>query len=165
MITRMITGITVHSTSTVVLWVNLRGVGLRFSEKRNITYAKRPNTKTVIPAATGKRNQSLNQWIISMVGLAAGRKPVCQFSGPPAAASSPDQAASAVEAATTDAVTTDHRLRIAMLELSLSFGGQCRRDAPARRDRPTRFAPTFAAPKIARNLTQLPRPHKSESWR
>ena len=46
--TRIRTGITVHSTSIVVLCVVRDGVGFRLSLKRHITYSSSTSTKTVI---------------------------------------------------------------------------------------------------------------------
>src|SRR6476660_6746837 len=80
--TRMITGTSVHITSSKVLWVVRDGVGLARELKRTTTITNSASTKIVI-AIISQSRKSWNQMIFSMTGVAACWNPICQGDGCP----------------------------------------------------------------------------------
>ncbi len=69
---RISTGPTVQSTSTVVLWVKRAGVGLALALKRMMHQSSRPSTRNEMPNSTGSRIQLWNH-IASMAQLGDAR--------------------------------------------------------------------------------------------
>ena len=80
--TRMMTGTSVQATSSSVLCVVRDGVGLARALKRTITITSSTSTKSVI-AVMSQSRKSWNQMMLSMTGVAACWKPICQGDGCP----------------------------------------------------------------------------------
>ncbi len=80
--TRISTGTTVQSTSSVVLCVTLDGTGFRFSLNRHITYSNRIITKAVIRKMM-MLTKSWTQRISSAIGVTASWKVICLGEGCP----------------------------------------------------------------------------------
>ena len=69
MITRMITGSAVHTTSSSVLWVKRDGTGFDLALKRTMMTISRSATSTEISTAVHSRMPSWKAWIESMMGV------------------------------------------------------------------------------------------------